>query len=154
MILRSFLIGWVNPRVVSDWLYSDTGVGEIHSKTRKYSCRLCYAKFKQNSVLRAHLKKMHQSQEEIEFLKNGSDSDLSHNCGSCDRKFVTEDLLTAHSNREHSKRLAENTTVEEDEQLSCQFCQHVFKRKWNLRRHMQDAHSNIETKDGQVAPMY
>ena len=26
MTSRSLLIGWVNPRVVSDWLYSDTGV--------------------------------------------------------------------------------------------------------------------------------
>ena len=120
----------------------------IHGEARKYSCRLCYKKFKQNTVLISHLKNIHQSAEEKEFLKHGVETDLIHGCDSCELKFLTEKLLSVHTAKEHGSRAAIRPVLSSSSVSQattyCLLCYHDYSSSSNLKHHRRRVHTSYE----------
>ena len=69
-----------------------------HFHTKNNSCKLCYSKSKSKKALYLHVKKIHKSEEERNFLLNGSKEMLKFKCDyvKCNLMFLNENLKQRH----------------------------------------------------------
>ena len=121
---------------------------KVHSEIRKFSCKLCYKKFKQRDVLSSHLKNVHSTQEEQAFIKDGREEDLTHGCDSCERKFLTAKLLAVHAMKEHSQRAVMRPVLSAGSNTwpssYCNLCYHEYSSSSSLRQHRMKVHTTEE----------
>merc|ERR1712183_156461 len=108
-----------------------------NSNSRKPTyCNLCYHDYKYSSSLIQHRRKVHKSEEEIKTFDDIELSEelLKFHCKLCDKKFLTENILSHHTLYRHRE--------EKKEEVSCDYCKRVFKWKnrRNLKKHIRDVH--------------
>ena len=111
-------------------------------------CKLCYKDFKKNTYLVQHIKNIHNTAEEREYVSNGYIGELNYDCESCDLKFLTESLLQKHSTKEHSSKTVSSGgakgTVKYLTSAFCNLCHFDLKRVSLLEDHRTRIHTTAE----------
>ncbi|OXA65004.1 uncharacterized protein LOC110842426 [Folsomia candida] len=95
---------------------------------RKIKCKFCTATFEKQNALTLHLRREHY------------DAVYKIKCPECDKKFPNHAGLTTHKNNYHSGR----------ENLHCPYCPFESLIKSNLKRHVDETHSEDTTKKAEV----
>jgi len=96
----------------------------------RFTCKLCYTKYKYFSDLLAHTTSVHR--EETELLQRKIEAnELVHGCSLCDHKFVSETLLDYHGSKCHN--LSGSTTY-------CKLCDLNFKAQSGFMQHKYKIH--------------
>ena len=109
-------------------------VGEI-------KCGLCYKSFKKNIYRTQHVKNIHTSAEEREYISNGYTGDLKFECETCELKFLTASLLQKHVHEKHQAK----TKTQTFKMLSfCNLCHFDLKRYSALEDHRRRVHTTTE----------
>ena len=80
-----------------------------HKKTLSNYCNLCRVDFKWGTNFRYHMENFHFSKIEMDaFGMKLNEEDLLHECPSCNKKFLTEDILKYHTSYFHKEKQGEN----------------------------------------------
>ena len=116
----------------------------LHSGVGGTSCNLCQTDFKNKLNLKRHKETIHTSLQEMKaFGIKQNEDDLSNPCNSCDKKFLTENILNYHLNYTHKME-------KRREELLCQVCDVSWPWTSNrlslVRSHMEDVHGVTENK--------
>ena len=95
-------------------------------------CQLCYVDFTSSKRLKQHKKNIHRSKEErAAFGVKLETSNLPFECNFCPKRFLTDNILQYHYHYNHKE--------EQKQDLSCNYCNKVFKwckeRKRNMEKH-------------------
>ena len=100
----------------------------IHSRRHKlpYSCAVCSLMFPSRAVVLAH-EKVHKTRHN------------QYNCAQCDSKFLTRQAYINHRRKTHH----EST-------LKCSECNLVFANKFNLIRHIELKHADVDALQGSI----
>ena len=119
-------------------------------------CKLCYAAFKDKTHLQEHEQLEHQ--DEVESLERTflTLKDLKFSCPKCPLKFLTENLLSKHQEKQHQMsrmvkcRICQisitpnnvnfHMTKHKSANLQCQLCYKNFKNKQSKLNHCERAH--------------
>ena len=112
---------------------------------------------KHNSY-KEHLKNVHSSEIEKNFLENGSKDQLTIKCQSCDLLFLTKALQQRHASRYHPATLLKSqisTCAVSKLRLPsyCSLCYYEFKFHSKLKEHRSKLHTTkeeIETFDSDI----
>ena len=115
-----------------------------HSLERNFSCKLCYRTFRKGTYLNVHQSNIHK--DHAEFLNRDiKEEDLKFDCRSCDKKFVTKDILEYHQTKAHTVRSEKSSKVS----LKCFFCKETFRSGGERNRHCYDAHGKRDEPVGE-----
>ena len=111
-----------------------------HSVERKFTCKLCYLKFKTKRYVYKHIKKVHQSEKKYISLEI-SEEDLKFDCQTCELKFLNEKLLNGHS-RSHGTQSILKKKMKKTDKLTCycQLCNILFKKTSMFKLHRYRLH--------------
>ena len=143
---------------------------EIPEEKLKYSCGICQLKFLSESVLkchssshrekvchicfkkrsrinmRAHMEKMHKSEEEYWF-KEIPQEKLLYGCNKCEKKFVSENVLKVHSKAHLSQdfeKLKTECFNDKSKTYSCKLCHKNFNDFYRMMNHMSRIHKSLK----------
>ena len=118
-----------------------------HAGSFKISCKLCYVTYRNQNDFDKHIESLHNSEQEKYALGEDIDQDmLSYNCDHCEKKFLTENILSYHTRYYHQKRKRQTVIFnskkkEEDVNDSdCRLCYVDFKYPSQLERHKKVVH--------------
>jgi uncharacterized Zn-finger protein len=100
-------------------------------------CKLCHLKYKHPSVLANHKKKIHKNEMQYFSIKM-EENELKYSCNECNRKFVTENILSHHNRYRHNTLQPRET--------ACVLCQIEFKNIYQQRAHVKNIHRSEEEK--------
>ena len=94
--------------------------------------------------MKRHKENIHTSLQEMRaFGIKQKEDDLGHVCNSCDKKFLTENILNHHTNYTHQME-------KRREELQCKVCDvswpWSFSRDRLVRSHMREVHGVAENK--------
>ena len=110
---------------------------KTHTEEKNYSCKLCYTTFKLERYLNQHQRKFHRDHAEY-FNRDIEEADLKFDCRTCDKKFVTKDILEHHQAKAHS--LTEQSGKSSKVSLKCFFCEETFNNGADRNKHCFDVH--------------
>ena len=80
-----------------------------HKKTFGNYCNLCRVDFKWGTNFRYHMENFHFSKVEMDaFGMKQNEEDLVHECSTCNKKFLTENILKYHSSYFHKEKQTGN----------------------------------------------
>ena len=80
-----------------------------HKKTFGNYCNLCRVDFKWGTNFRYHIENFHFSKIEMEaFGMKQNEEDLLYECLTCNKKFLTDNILKYHTSYFHKEKQAEN----------------------------------------------
>merc|ERR1712129_167207 len=110
----------------------------IQHNSNSNNCRLCYIEFKYNYKFKKHISRVHTSKEEKDALDVKLESgSLAYECKLCKKRFLTENILSHHNRNFHKE--------EKRKDLSCRYCNKIFKFKHNrkqvMKNHMKSQHN-------------
>ena len=112
----------------------------LHSGVGGTSCNLCHTDFKNKLNLKRHKETIHTSLQEMKaFGIKQNEDDLSNPCNSCDKKFLTENILNYHLNYTHKME-------KRREELQCDVCDLSWTSNSLARSHMRDVHGVTDNK--------
>ena len=115
---------------------------KIHTSIESHQCVLCYESFKIKSYLNVHIKTIHSSAVEREFLNDVDASKLKFNCINCDNKFLTESLLEKHVGKKHKSKSAAPPNIILKQPTYCNLCYIQFQRPGILSQHREKLHTS------------
>lgn len=99
------------------------------------NCELCGIKFKKSRNFRMHVVRIHSKELEV-FDKELHESDLTHKCDKCKKRFYTNSSLEHHQKRSHRR----DKVPRFGESLECSLCYKTFTFGHRLRRHQKAVH--------------
>ena len=110
-------------------------------------CKLCYKPYRFTRDLKQHEERQHK--KEAEYLKREIlESDLSHGCSKCEKRFVSGNLLESHSRLHEMEKYKELKVESYDKtknKFECKFCYSTHQRFMGLLDHIHFAHrSDLE----------
>ena len=113
-------------------------------------CKLCQDDFKVSKQFRAHKERIHTTNEElIAFNVKIEVSSLVHKCKFCSKRFLTRNILRYHNIQKHKE--------ERRREMTCQFCNQVFKwtrdRNRVMANHMRNKHEVIDFEADELEPV-
>ena len=124
-------------------------------------CKLCYSSFQDKESLQEHEESDHHDDAEALKLEKFTLKDLKFSCTKCPMKFLTENLLNKHMEKQHTiKRMVKCRICQvfiptnsvnihmtqhqssQDTQFQCQLCYKTFRRKESKLGHCERAHQD------------
>ena len=150
----------IKEEVVQNEALDDEDSVDIMEKfTRKNICKLCYEAFENKESLKEHEEAEHLDDAEALKLTKFTLRDLKFSCSKCPMKFLTENLLNKHMEKQHKvKRMVKcricqvsipTNTVnlhmmkhKSDTQYQCQLCYKTFKKKESKQAHCERVHQD------------
>ena len=99
----------------------------LKEKTGKFVCDQCVKFFDEESELQEHYKIFHPKHPQRWYP-----------CETCSKKFCNRELLAKHTNEIHNQIFDDG----EEPLLSCEFCNDVFVKEYQLRQHTGFVHKS------------
>ena len=120
-------------------------------------CKLCYTSFEDKEDLRGHEETEHEDDTAALALTSFTLNDLKFSCPKCPLKFLTENLLGKHKEKQHQiKRMVKCRICQvsitpnnvnfhmskHKKNFTCQLCYKTFKKNESMTLHCQRVHQN------------
>merc|ERR1712150_240444 len=103
-------------------------------------CMVCLRAVKTKNI--SEHRNIHKTEEEQQYLRDGTDDQLRFPCPSCSLKFLTENLRARHEAGAH--RSPARAVVRERQTVPCNLCYVDFKRPSQLKEHRERIHTTEE----------